>query len=199
VVQNPLTEFAKLLGLCKTAQEGAIEDEDENEDEDEVHGEGEETVQSTTTYENPDAPPLQRRVGLQCSGRMLKKLLPLMSLALLAAGCTSTFTNLTPQTQARNANNLYPVEVAMDTRQATLRWDTIRPQIMVGTEFYTMRPTLLMTNRWEGFVPVAAGTNITHYRYKFDFNYNTFGTLKSDSALSPEYTLRIVETNSAVR
>ena len=124
---------------------------------------------------------------------MLKKLLPLSLLALLAVGCRATFTNLTPQTQFRNANNLYPVEVALDTRQATLRWDTINPQILVGTEFYKMRPTLLMTNRWEGFVPVSAGTNIVHYRYKFDFDYNSFGKAKPDSAMSPEYTLRILE------
>ena len=130
---------------------------------------------------------------------MLKKLLPILSLTLLAAGCATTFTNLTPQTQFRNANNLYPVEVALDTRQATLRWDTIRPQIVVGTEFYTMRPTLLMTNRWEGFVPVPAGTNIVHYRYKFDFNYNAIGQAKADSSMSPGYTLRIVETNAAGR
>ena len=130
---------------------------------------------------------------------MLKKLLPLSFLALLAVGCATTFTNLTPQTQFRNSNNLYPVEVALDTRQATLRWDTIRPQIVVGSEFYTMRPTLLMTNRWEGFVPVPAGTNMVHYRYKFDFNYNAMGQLKADSSMSPEYTLRVVETNSAGR
>src|ERR1043166_4242505 len=128
---------------------------------------------------------------------MLKKLLPLSLLVLLAVGCRATFTNLTPQTQFRNANNLYPVEVALDTRQATLRWETIHPQILVGTDFYTMRPTLLMTNRWEGFVPVSAGSNIVHYRYKFDFSYSAMGKLKADSAMSPEYTLRIMETNSA--
>jgi len=128
---------------------------------------------------------------------MCKKLLPFSLLTvLLAVGCKATFTNLTPQTQFRNANNLYPVEVALDTRQATLRWDTINPQIVVGTEFYQMRPTLLMTNRWEGFVPVPAGTNITHYHYKFDFRYSTMGELRADSAMSPEYTLRIVDTNA---
>ena len=56
-----------------------------------------------------------------------------------------------------------------------------------------MRPTQLMTNRWEGLVPVPAGTNIVHYRYKFDFNYNAMGNPKSDSALSREYTLRIID------
>jgi hypothetical protein len=100
---------------------------------------------------------------------------------------------LTPLHQTRNSNNLYPVEVAMTSRQQSLRWDSIRPQIMVGTDLYPMRPTALMTNRWEGLVPVPPGNNLVHYRYKFDFDYNAMGTAKPDSALSPEYTLNISE------
>ncbi|HTL17232.1 MAG TPA: hypothetical protein VL793_08345 [Patescibacteria group bacterium] len=124
---------------------------------------------------------------------MLKRILLGLFAPLLLAGCTSTFTNLTPVHQTRNSNNLYPVEVAMASRQQTLRWDSIHPQIMVGTEVYQMRPTSLMTNRWEGLVPVPPGQNLVHYRYKFDFNYNAFGKAKADSAMSPEYTLRISE------
>ena len=124
---------------------------------------------------------------------MLKRL-PLILLApLFLAGCTSTFTNLTPLHQTRNANNLYPVEVAMSSRQQTLRWDSIKPQIMVGTELYPMRTTTLMTNRWEGLLPVPPGTSLVHYRYKFDFDQNAMGRPKPDSALSPEYTLHIAE------
>jgi hypothetical protein len=124
---------------------------------------------------------------------MMKRFLPILFAPLLLAGCTSTFTNLTPLHQTRNGNNLYPVEVAMSSRQQTLRWDTIHPQIVVGNEAYPMRPTNLMTNRWEGLVPVPAWTSLVHYRYKFDFNYNAMGQPKADSALSPEYTLRIAE------
>jgi hypothetical protein len=112
---------------------------------------------------------------------------------LLLTGCETIFTNLTPQHQERNANNLYPVEVALESRQQTLRWNTIKPQIVVGNDFYPMRPTQLMTNRWEGLVPVAPGTNIVHYRYKFDFEYNAMGKPKTDSALSQEYTLRVLD------
>ena len=124
---------------------------------------------------------------------MLKKLLPLVFAPLLMAGCTATFTNLTPLQQSRNANNLYPVEVALTTRQQSLRWETIRPRIVVGNDSYPMRPTLLMTNRWEGLVPIPAGEKVVHYRYRFDYDYNTFGTPKGDSALSPDYTLRVSE------
>jgi len=124
---------------------------------------------------------------------MSKKLLPVVIAPLLLAGCTATFTNLTPLQQTRNANNLYPVEVALNTRQQSLRWETIRPRIVVRTESYPMRSTALMTNRWEGLVPVPAGENLVHYRYRFDYDYNTFGTTKADSALSPEYTLRVLD------
>jgi hypothetical protein len=125
---------------------------------------------------------------------MLKKLSLLVSMPLLFAGCATTFTNLTPLQQPRNANNLCPVEVALNSRQQSLRWESIKPQIMVGTEYYPMRPTPLMTNRWEGLLPVPANSSLVHYRYKFDFNYNTLGHPRPDSALSPEYTLRILDT-----
>lgn len=124
---------------------------------------------------------------------MLKKILLILIAPLLLAGCTTTLTNLTPLQQPRNANNLYPVEVAMATRQQSLRWESIKPQIMVGNEFYPMRPTTLMTNRWEGLLPVPAEAKSVRYRYKFDFNYNTFGKAKPDSALSQEYTLRVLD------
>jgi len=124
---------------------------------------------------------------------MRKKALTLLIVPMLLAGCRATFTNLTPEQQSRNTNNLYTVEVALDSRQQTMRWDSIKPQIVVGSDFYPMRPTLLMTNRWEGLVPVPHNTNLVHYRYKFDYNYNAMGKPKPDSALSPEYTLRILE------
>ena len=124
-----------------------------------------------------------------------KFLLCLLASPLVISGCVTPaiFTNLTPLVQERNTNNLYTVEVQFDSIQQTLRWDTIKAQIVAETEFYPMRPTLLMTNRWEGLLPVPSGTNIVHYRYKFDYYYNTFGNAHSDSARSPEYTLRIVD------
>ena len=124
---------------------------------------------------------------------MFKTSCCLLLLLLLINGCATNLTNLTAQHQERNPNNLYPVEVALDSRQQTLRWQTIQPQIVVGTEFYPMRLTQLMSNRWEGLVPIPASSNLVHYRYKFDYEYNAMGKPKSDSSLSPEYTLRIME------
>ena len=124
---------------------------------------------------------------------MLKKVLPILILPLLLAGCTASFTNLTPKQQLRNANGLYPVEVAFTSRQQTLRWATINPQIIVGGEVYPMHHTLLITNRWEGLVPVPAGVNAVKYHYKFDFSQNEFGPATINSASSPTYSLRILE------
>lgn len=124
---------------------------------------------------------------------MLKKILPLLILPLLLAGCAANFTNLTPKQQTRNANNLYPVEVALNSRQQTLRWDSIHPQIIVNGESYPMRPTPLMTNRWEGLVPVPAGVTSVNYHYKFDFLNNAFGAPQPNSAVSQKYTLWVTE------
>jgi hypothetical protein len=123
----------------------------------------------------------------------MKKSLLLLLTPLLFSGCAATFTNLTPRQQVRSTNNLYQVEVALASRQQTLRWNSIEPQIVVGHDYYPMRRTPLMTNRWEGLVPVPAGSSAIHYRYKFDYQYNAFGTPRSDSALSGEYSLKILE------
>jgi hypothetical protein len=124
---------------------------------------------------------------------MLKKVLSLSVLPLLLAGCTATFTNLTPKQQFRNANALYPVEVAFNSRQQSLQWNSIHPQIVVGTEVYPMHPTLVISNRWEGLVPVPAGVNAVKYHYKFDFFQNEFGPPSQNSASSQNYVLHILE------
>jgi hypothetical protein len=123
---------------------------------------------------------------------MLKKFLPVLSLPLLLAGCTTVFTNLTPQQQERTPQNSYTVEVALDSRRQTMRWESIHPQIVIGKQAFPMRLTPLMTNRWEGEVQLPPGTEVVHYHYKFDFDYNSFGAPKQDSATSRQYTLRIL-------
>jgi hypothetical protein len=124
---------------------------------------------------------------------MLKRFLALAFVPLLLAGCKSTFTNLTPSQLSRNPTNLYPVEVALDSRQQTLRWETIQPQLVVGKRVYPMRPTPYMTNRFEGVVPIPPGQSLVRYQYKLDYNYNAFGKPKSATKVSPEYTLKVTE------
>lgn len=114
--------------------------------------------------------------------------------ALLITGCAGTFSNLTPLQQTRNANNLYPVEVAFTSPQTALRWDSIRPYVLVNGQLYDMHETPLMTNRWEGFVPASPSDNSISYRYKFDYLYNGFSPQpQPGSAYSPLYHLQITE------
>jgi hypothetical protein len=124
---------------------------------------------------------------------MAKRFLPLFLLPLWLAGCSAHFTNLTPGQLPRNNNNLYPVEVAFQSRQQSLRWDSIKPQVVVGTDLYPMQPVQLMRNRWETLIPVPAGSNVVHYRFKFDYQYNAIPARKADSAASTSYTLRITD------
>ena len=123
---------------------------------------------------------------------MLKKTLPFLLLPLLA-GCAAQFTNLAPSQAARNSNNLYPVEVEFNSQQTALRWDTIKPTIVVAGQSYDMHPTMMMTNRWEGLVPVPADANAVQYHYRFDYDMSGWGKLQPDSAVSKEYSLKIRE------
>jgi hypothetical protein len=124
---------------------------------------------------------------------MWKKFLPVLSLFLLA-GCTSTFTRLTPLQQPRNSNNLYPVEVALHSKQQSLRWESIQPYVLANGELYPLRAEPFVQNRWDGFVPVPAGANSVEYRFKFDYKYNNFGSApKTASSVSPIYKLNIID------
>lgn len=101
---------------------------------------------------------------------------------------------MTPGVQPRNTNNLYPVEVGFDSRQQSIRWDSIQPFVLVNGQPFPMRPVPMVQNRWEGLVTVPPATSSITYRFKFDYLYNTFGDVpQKDSAWSPSYTLKIVD------
>ena len=122
-----------------------------------------------------------------------KKFLPLLPVLMLT-GCAGTFTRLTPNQQLRNANNLYPVEVSFNSKQQSVRWDSVKPYVLVKGELYPLRPVPVVPNRWEGLVPVPPTASSVAYRFKFDYLYNNFGTEpKPDSAFSPEYNLHIID------
>ena len=124
---------------------------------------------------------------------MWKKILPLLSVLLLT-GCAATFTRLSPLQQPRNANNLYQVEVAFNSQQQSLRWETIQPYVLVNGELYPLRPVPVVQNRWEGFVPVPSGANSVTYRFKFDYKYNAVGSKpRANSAYSPACRLTIID------
>ena len=123
----------------------------------------------------------------------LKSILPLLPVLLLA-GCSTTFTRVTPLQQPRNADNQYPVEVIFSSTQQSLREDSIKPYVLVNGELYPLRPVPVVQNRWEGLVPVPPTANSITYRFKFEYLYNNIGTPpKPSSAVSPTYSLKIVE------
>jgi len=124
---------------------------------------------------------------------MWKKALILLPAMLLLAGCATTVTNLSSLRQLRDPNNLYPVEVAYDSRQQSLLWDTVQPTVIVGKDSYPMRLTKLMHNRWECLVPVPAGVNSITYHYKFDYQFDDFGGPRRGSASSHPYKLQIID------
>jgi hypothetical protein len=127
---------------------------------------------------------------------MKKKLLLLGSLLVsswLLVGCSTTITNLTPSTQKRTPNGLYPFEVALDTRDRCVRQETLKPYVQVGGQLYPMQPTLGLSNRWETFVPVSADKEYVNYRYKFNYESRGIPKAQPSSRLSSPFQLQIQE------
>jgi hypothetical protein len=125
--------------------------------------------------------------------RSIMKSLPLAVLLLLAAGCSTTsITNLTPRQLPRSNNDLYRFEASWKSRQQTLRKESLKAYVVIGTELYLMKPTPVVANHWETFVPVPADTDVVNYRYKFDFDYNSIPQRRSNSKMSRPYQLKLL-------
>lgn len=115
-------------------------------------------------------------------------------LALIVAGCAgSRVTNLTTTRVPRNATGLYPVEFVWDSNQQTIIPGTIKPYAVVGYEFYPMRPSLGISNRWETVIPAGPDKNSVIYNFKVEYEYRTFGKPAKSSKLSPSYKLEILD------
>jgi uncharacterized protein YceK len=111
---------------------------------------------------------------------------------IILSGCSS-ITNLTPSKLARNSTGLYQVEAAWNSRQRTIRDESMRPLVMVGNETYEMRRVPRVENRWETMIPVPPSVDTVRYQFKFDYMVNAIPRALPDSKLSPEYKLQIVE------
>lgn len=118
-----------------------------------------------------------------------------LALAALAAltGCTGTLTNLTPHFQNRRADGLYPVSVAFDTEQQSLRWASLKPYVIADNAMIPMRQTPLMTNRWETLLPVPAGKKSVEFRYKMEWEYNAIPVPEKESMISQKQVLTIID------
>ena len=126
--------------------------------------------------------------------KKMLKLSPLLLLSVVLAGCSSTITNLTPSKQLRNASGCYPVEVAWDTSEQTVRSATLQPVVVVEFATFPMRPTLGMKNRWEAVIRVPPDKTVVPYHIRFDYDYNSFGKPQKSSRLSPGYRLEILDS-----
>jgi len=114
--------------------------------------------------------------------------------ALVFAGCVSSrITNLTTTRQPRNASGVYPVEFVWDSNQSSIIDSSIKPYVVIGTEFYPMRPSIGIGNRWETVIPVPADKTFTVYHFKVDYHYRGFGNPEKSSRLSNSYRLDIVD------
>jgi hypothetical protein len=113
-------------------------------------------------------------------------------IGLLVTGCgTTTLTNLTPNESVRNQNGLYPFELLWNSKQASIRQQTIHPSVVIGFDTYPMRPVSMMSNRWETLVPISTTNSVVNYRFKVDYEYNSIPTPSKTSKLSSPYQIRI--------
>jgi hypothetical protein len=110
---------------------------------------------------------------------------------LLLTGCSTTLTNLTPGETARNANGLYPFELLWNSKQASIRPQSIKPMVVVGFDTYPMRPVSMISNRWETLVPIAPTNTVVNYRFKVDYEYNAIPTPRKTSKMSSPYQIHI--------
>ena len=125
----------------------------------------------------------------------MRKLALLAALvAVVVAGCgTSRVTNLTTTRHPRNATGMYPIEFQWDSNQQTQVPGSVKPYAVVGYDFYPMRPSLGISNRWETVVPVGPDKTSIIYHFKVEYEYRTFGKPQKSSRLSPSYKLEIID------
>ncbi|MGZ4987303.1 MAG: hypothetical protein ACXWBP_04605 [Limisphaerales bacterium] len=124
---------------------------------------------------------------------MRKIFLSVLALStIILAGCSS-ITNLTPSKLPRNPTGFYQVEAAWNSRQRTIRYESMKPIVMVGTDVYEMRRVPRVENRWETMIPIAADKDAVRYQFKFDYMVNSIPRALPDSKMSPEYKLQILD------
>lgn len=112
--------------------------------------------------------------------------------ALLVGCTTSEIVNLTPTQEMQTATGLYRFEAAWKTDQRSIRPGSLKGNVVIGLKSYPMQRTPLVADRWETFIPLGTNESVIHYRYKFDYLYNSIPQPKPDSKLSREYDLRIL-------
>ena len=112
--------------------------------------------------------------------------------ALLLGGCArATLTNLTVNSQPRDANGLYRVEIIWEDTANGVRHETIQPVVLVGTNAFPMQRTALVSSRWETLLPVAEDAQGVTYRIRVDWKFNAIPVPEANSKMSKSFQLQI--------
>jgi hypothetical protein len=125
--------------------------------------------------------------------RMMKRILALLLLPALLAGCTTSITNLTSSRLPRDPSGYYRVEAQWYSRREVVRPESFKPLVVLGFETYPMTRVAVVKDRWEAYIPVPADKTMVLYHYKFDFQDNGFGPHRPNSLMSSDYQLKIVD------
>lgn len=125
----------------------------------------------------------------------------LLAALVLAAGCTSRISNLTPTATPRETSGLYHFESEWTSTQRTrnLRQSDIQAFVVVDQRLYPMERIPNLTNRWEADVPLPAGKNPIFYHYKWEYRTAGFNQTHPNSIRSQEYRLEVVDTPTPQR
>lgn len=132
---------------------------------------------------------------MQLIVRMASRGLVFLALV-LAAGCSSRITNLTPSVMPREKSGLYHFEGQWTSTQRSreLRQQDIRGYVVVDNKFYPMERVPLMANRWESEVPIPDTHRPIFYYFKWDYGTAGFGRDHPNSIRSELYRLEIADS-----
>lgn len=124
----------------------------------------------------------------------MKACFSLVALAALLTGCSTTrLTNLTPERFPRNVANLYPFEVAWESKRRGVDAN-IGAYVLINDQVFPMNPVPKAKNRWEAQITIPPDKTLVPYRYKFVYQYpGVVTTAKRNSNLSQSYRLTISE------
>jgi hypothetical protein len=92
----------------------------------------------------------------------------------------------------RDPAGLHRVEAQYRNRQQSTRWPDVRAFVVRGTDFFPLELVPGVTNRWQGWLPVPLAESVVFYRFRWDFPYQGFGGVRSNSLRSPQYRLEIL-------
>ena len=112
---------------------------------------------------------------------------------LLAAGCSSHMTNLTPSTLPHEESGLYHFEIEWKSteRALNLRADKVQGYVVVNQQFHPMSRVPGMPDRWESEVPLPKDQRPVYYYYKWNYETAGFGRDHPNSTRSRQYRVEI--------